>query len=46
MKNCLTDEERVVVKECFDTRSKDLLLQMIRKERSGSVLWMPYVRER
>ncbi|KAG7391729.1 Gamma interferon inducible lysosomal thiol reductase (GILT) [Phytophthora pseudosyringae] len=42
MKNCLTDEERVVVKECFDNRSKDLLVQMIREERSGSVPWMPY----
>ncbi|ETI47043.1 hypothetical protein F443_08654 [Phytophthora nicotianae P1569] len=42
MKNCLTDEERVVVKECFDNRSKDLLVKMIREERSGSVPWMPY----
>ncbi|KAK1934662.1 Gamma-interferon-responsive lysosomal thiol protein [Phytophthora citrophthora] len=42
IKNCLTDEERVVVKECFDNRSKDLLVKMIRDERSGSVPWMPY----
>ncbi|KAG7400380.1 Gamma interferon inducible lysosomal thiol reductase (GILT) [Phytophthora boehmeriae] len=42
IKNCLTDEERVVVKECFDNRSKELLLKMIREERSGSVPWMPY----
>ncbi|KAE8887776.1 hypothetical protein PF005_g3162 [Phytophthora fragariae] len=42
VKNCLTDEERVVVKECFDNRSKDLLVKMIRDERSGSVPWMPY----
>ncbi|RLN46681.1 hypothetical protein BBJ29_001405 [Phytophthora kernoviae] len=42
IKNCLTDEERVVVKECFDNRSKDLLVKMIREERSGSVPWMPY----
>jgi hypothetical protein len=28
IKNCLTDEERVVVKECFDNRSKDLLLKV------------------
>ncbi|KAG6972523.1 hypothetical protein JG688_00003948 [Phytophthora aleatoria] len=43
IKNCLTDEERVAVKECFDNRSKDLLVKMIREERSGSVAWMPYV---
>ncbi|KAH7463214.1 Gamma-interferon-responsive lysosomal thiol protein [Phytophthora ramorum] len=42
IKNCLTDEERIVVKECFDNRSKDILLKMIREERSGSVPWMPY----
>ncbi|KAG3114352.1 hypothetical protein PI124_g6849 [Phytophthora idaei] len=42
IKNCLTDEERVAVKECFDNRSKDLLVKMIREERSGSVAWMPY----
>lgn len=28
VKNCLTDEERVVVKECFDNRSKDLLVKV------------------
>ncbi|RLN37664.1 hypothetical protein BBJ28_00001930 [Nothophytophthora sp. Chile5] len=28
MQNCLTDEERVVVKECFDNRSKELLLEV------------------
>jgi hypothetical protein len=28
MQNCLTDEERVVVKECFNTRSKDLLIEV------------------
>lgn len=42
MRNCLTDAERVVVKECFDNRSKDLLLKMIREDHSGSVPWMPY----
>ncbi|CEG49241.1 Gamma-interferon inducible lysosomal thiol reductase [Plasmopara halstedii] len=41
--NCLTDEERDVVKECVDNRSKDLLLKMIREEQSGSVPWMPYI---
>lgn len=28
MNNCMTDEERVVVKECFNTRSKDLLIKV------------------
>lgn len=41
--NCLTDEERNVVKECVDSRSKDILLKMIREEQSGTVPWMPYV---
>ncbi|CAI5747258.1 unnamed protein product [Peronospora destructor] len=42
MNNCVTDEERVVIKECFDHKSKDLLVNMTREERSGSVPWMPY----
>ncbi|CAI5723257.1 unnamed protein product [Peronospora effusa] len=42
MNNCVAEEERAVIKECFDHKSKDLLLNMIREEQSGSIPWMPY----
>ncbi|CAH0484353.1 unnamed protein product [Peronospora farinosa] len=42
MNNCVAEEERVATKECFDHKSKDLLLNMIREEQSGSIPWMPY----
>lgn len=28
IQNCLTDEERVVIKECYNTKSKSLLLEV------------------
>ncbi|TDH73627.1 hypothetical protein CCR75_002086 [Bremia lactucae] len=42
VQNCVTDEERVVIQKCFDEHSEEMLRKMIREERSGSVLWMPY----
>ncbi|CAH0473459.1 unnamed protein product [Peronospora belbahrii] len=42
MNNCVTDKERVVVEECFENRSKDLLVKLIQQELSGNLPWMPY----